>query len=339
MRNKISLKDIAKAVGVSTALVSYVLNNREREARVSPETAKKIREAAKELNYQPNQLAKSLKSGKSLAIGLILADISNPFFGHLARTIEDESKKKGYTVIVGSSDENYKNSERLMNTFIERQIDGFIIAPAEGSEAQLKYLNELNIPFVLIDRYFKEIESSYVVIDNFRATHDATAKLLELGHQNVAFVCYNNQLQHTIDRYNGYSKAMEEAGKKVTSKLLCKVKFNNPGDFHLKFRNLMTKGNKIDAVLFSTNTLSTLGLKTLMDLGIKIPDEVAVFCFDESESYDLFYCPVSYVSQPLKEIGQRAVQILVEMIGAKSGFHRQVILNSELVIRESCEKR
>lgn len=339
MRSKTSLKDIARTVGVSTALVSYVLNNREREARVNPDTAKKIREVAKELNYQPNQLAKSLKSGKSLAIGLIVADISNPFFGHLARTIEDESKKKGYTVIVGSSDENYKNSERLMNTFIERQIDGFIIAPAESSEVQLKYLNEMNIPFVLIDRYFKEIECSYVVIDNFRATYDATAKLLELGHQNIAFVCYNNHLQHTMDRYNGYAKAMEDGGRKVTSKLLCKVKFNDPGDFHQKFKNLIRKANNIDAVLFSTNTLSTMGLKALMDLGIKIPDEVAVFCFDESESYDLFYCPVSYVCQPLKEIGQKAVQILVEMIGAKLGFHRQVILNSDLIVKESCEKR
>ncbi|MBK7097783.1 MAG: LacI family DNA-binding transcriptional regulator [Sphingobacteriales bacterium] len=106
MSKKASIKDIAEAVGVSTALPSIcVLNNREREARVSPETAKKVRKTAKRLNYQPNQVAKTLKSGRSLAIGLIVADISNPFFGHLARTIEDRSEKAGYTVIFASSDE------------------------------------------------------------------------------------------------------------------------------------------------------------------------------------------------------------------------------------------
>src|SRR5699024_3399462 len=105
MVKKTSLRDIAGAVGVSTALVSYVLNNKEKEARVNHETAEKIRKVARKMNYQPNQVAKSLRSGKSLVIGLIVADISNPFFGHLARTIEDESLKKGYSVFFVSSDE------------------------------------------------------------------------------------------------------------------------------------------------------------------------------------------------------------------------------------------
>lgn len=336
MGKKASLKDIANKVGVSTALVSYVLNGREKEARVSPGTAQKIREAAKKMNYQPNQVAKSLKSGKSNAIGLLVADISNPFFGHLARTIEDESKKKGYTVIFGSSDENFKNSQRLIDTFINRQIDGFIIAPAEGSEEQLHYLTDSNIPFVLIDRYFKGIESSYVGIDNFKATYQATEQLIMRGYRNIVFVCYKNKLQHTEDRYQGYAQALKNYGIKNFNKLICEVEYNNSSYFNEKFRELLKPGKKTEAVLFSTNTLSIMGLKTLKDLNIQIPDDLAVFCFDESESYDLFYCPISYVRQPLEEIGQKAVQILLDQFANKQKLIRQVILNSELIIKKSC---
>lgn len=339
MAKKASLKDIAGAVGVSTALVSYVLNNREREARVSPATAKKIRKAAKQMNYQPNQIAKSLKSGRSQAIGLIVADISNPFFGHLSRIIEDESEKAGYTVIFASSDEKAATSDKLIRTLINRQIDGFILSPAEGAEEQLKYLKESNIPFVLIDRYFKEIESSYVVSDNYKATYDATTQLIKSGHKKVGFVRYKNKLQHTEDRFGGYAQAMKDNGRKDYSKLVCRVNYNDHDDFRNQFSQLLSGKSKVDAVLFSTNTLSIMGLKLLLDLGIQIPNDVAVFCFDESESYDLFYCPVSYVRQPLSEIGKRAVEVLLGHISNrnKGGFKKET-LATELVIRKSSEK-
>src|SRR5690606_5499858 len=129
---------------------------------------------AAELNYQPNQIAKSLKSGKSFTIGLIVADISNPFFANIARTIEDEAKKDNYTVIFGSSDENAEKSKDLIDVLVKRQVDGFIIAPTENSETQIEYLIKANIPFVLIDRYFPGIESNYVVTDNHQAAYDAT---------------------------------------------------------------------------------------------------------------------------------------------------------------------
>src|SRR5690606_11324084 len=134
MKKRVSIKNIAEAAGVSTALVSYVLNNKEKEARVGKEIAIKIREIAKELGYQPNQRAKSLKSGLSYIIGLIVADISNPYFANIARTVEDEAKKNNYTVIFGSSDENAEKSRDLIDVLINRQVDGFIIAPTDDFE-------------------------------------------------------------------------------------------------------------------------------------------------------------------------------------------------------------
>src|SRR5699024_10439748 len=217
MKKKILIKDIAEAAGVSSALVSYVMNNKSEEARVSKRTAERIKRIAKEMNYQPNQGAKSLKSGKSFSIGLIVTDICNPFFGRLARLIENESNIKGYTVLFGSYDENAERAQQLIDTLVniqidgihivpsqvsryqvnaesahqlidnlvKRQIDGILIVNAQESENQLKYLSEMNIPFVLLDRYFEDIESSYVIIDNFKATYQATKILLERGHEKI----------------------------------------------------------------------------------------------------------------------------------------------------------
>lgn len=340
MAKKTSLKDIAATVGVSKALVSYVLNDREREARVNPDTAERIRQVARQLNYQPNQVAKSLKSGRSLAIGLIVADISNPFFGHLSRTIEDESQKAGYTVIFASSDEKAVAFEKIMNILVNRQIDGFIIAPAEGSEKQLKYLLESNIPYVLIDRYFKDMESSYVVSDNYQATYDATQYLINNGYERIGFVRYKNKMQHTEDRFSGYARALKDNGIKTSPSLTCEVEYDDNADFEDQFKKLVGLKNKPDAVVFSTNTLSILGLKALLKLNIKVPDDLAVFCFDESESYDLFYCPVSYVRQPLYEIGQKAVEILLKHLsnpGEQKRFRE--VLATELIIGESSGNR
>src|SRR2546423_9040838 len=148
MRKKTSLKDIAERVGVSTALVSYVLNN-QKEGRISKTVAQKIRDTAKQLNYSTNQIAKSLKTNKTYTIGLIVSDISNPFSSSLARIIEDEAEKNNYTVIFGSSDESAERSWKLINVLLNRQVDGFIIASAENAESQIVYLKENEIPFVL----------------------------------------------------------------------------------------------------------------------------------------------------------------------------------------------
>ena len=176
---RVSLKDIAKRVGVSTALVSYVMNGKGKGNRVSDELAKKIKQVAEELNYQPNEIARSLRNGSTKTIGLIVADIANPFFGQLARYIENEAIKFGYTVIIGSSDEEVEKSELLINTFINRQVDGFIIAPAEGTVEQINTILKKNIPLILLDRYFPEIDTNYVILNNYQSTYDATLHILK----------------------------------------------------------------------------------------------------------------------------------------------------------------
>ena len=334
MVKKISLKDIASQVGVSTALVSYVLNN-QKEGRINKDVAQRIRDTAKRLNYRTNQVAKSLKTNKTFTIGLIVADISNPFFSSLARIIEDEADKNNYTVIFGSSDESPVKSEKLMETLLNRQVDGLIIAPPQNSESQIKYLIEQGIPFVLIDRYFPGIETNYVAIDNYKAAYRATQHFIDSGRKRIGMITYESSIFNLNERTSGYLSAMEENEIPYKENWLKELKPNNTRMCIEKAINELLDGPKpADALLFSSNTIAAMGLKHLNSLGIKIPDQLAVISFDESEAFDLFYAPLTFIKQPLQEMGQTAIKVLLETIG-KNNKLTQINIEADLVIRES----
>ena len=335
MNKKVLLKDIANYVGVSTALVSYVINNKEKEARVSEEMTKKIRKAAIKLNYQPNLIAKSLKSGRTNTIGLIVADISNPFFSNIARIIEDEARKLGYVVIFGSSDESAEKSQGLIDVFLNRQVDAFIIAPAEHTENQIKRLKS-NIPVVLIDRYFPSIETDCVRIDSFQAAYEAVEHLIKNGRKKIAMMAYDIDLQHIIERKNGYKEALKRNGIKFKPAWLMEASFENIAkDVEREMKGLLSPQLKVDALFFATNTLAVTGLKIINQLGIKVPDDLAIVSFDESDVFDFFYSPLTYVSQSLAEIGKGAVKLAIERIYNSEKKCTTIVVQPKLILRKS----
>jgi len=340
VQKKISLKDVAIHVGVSTALVSYVLNNKEKKGRVGAEMVKRIRKAAIELNYKPNLIAQSLKSGKTNTIGLIVADISNPFFSNIARIIEDEAKKLGYVVIFGSSDESAEKSEDLIDVFLKRQVDAFIIAPAANSGNQVKRLKEMNVPFVLIDRYFPDIKTDTVQINNFQAAFEAVEHLIKTGRRKIAMVSYDLNLPHLEERKNGYNEAHKVFNIPIKNNLFIKASYqklsNDVADGLHKL--LSPTPNKVDAVFFATNSLAVEGLKKINTLKIKVPDQVAIISFDESDAFDFFYSPVTYVRQSVADIGKEAVELAVSRINDSTKPFINIVVEAKLVIRESAGK-
>lgn len=336
MKKKVSLKDIAQEAGVSTALVSYVLTNKEEKARVGREIAKKIRKIAHKLNYQPNHIARSLKSGRSDTIGLIVADISNSFFGYVARTIEDEAKRHNYTVIFGSSDENVDKSMDLMNVLLNRQVDGLILIPTEGSEQQIKYLKQQNVPFVLIDRYFPEISTSYIGINNYESAYNAVSHLIKTGRQRIGMIAYKTALHHINERKRGYSEAISDHVKPSGSSRMKLARYSHiKEDTRLAIDQLLHGRKPADAVFFATNSLAIEGLKYINELGVRVPEELAVVSFDESEAFDLYYAPITFVRQPILEMGKAAVRVLLEQIKDAERPAEQICIHTELVIRKS----
>lgn len=335
---RVSQKDIAKKVGVSIALVSYVLNGKEKGKRIGEDLVKKIRQTAKDLNYQPNEIARSLRNGSTKTIGLVVADIANPFFGYLARCIEDEAMKFGYSVIIGSSDEVVEKSELLINTLLNRQVDGFIIAPAEGTENQINNILEKKIPLILVDRFFPEISTNYIVIDNYQSTYSATSYLIKRGFKKIAFVAYKSSLIHMIERKRGYAEAMQK-GDLANNTRLIEVSFlNSKTDIENACLDLLISEKKIDALVFATNLLSIEGLYCIHNKKIKIPDDLAFIGYDGGDCFNLFYSPITYIEQPIEEIAKEAVRRLMDYFvnGESSSKTVHVILKSNLIIRNSC---
>lgn len=341
MKKKVLLKDIAEKVGVSTALVSYVLNGKEKEARISEPVAKKIRAAAADMNYQPNLIARGLKFGRTNTIGLIVADISNPFFAMLARNIEVEAQKNGYTVLFGSSDEQLDKSQNLINTFLSRQVDGLIITPVAGSQSQIEELKTKGVPFVLMDRGFKDVETNVVLTDNHDAMYGAVKLLTKNGYRKIGIIAYDTPLTHMQDRIQGYKDALKDAGIRFQSKWLIKVPYEEYKKHVAEaITHLLDKhSDAVDSLVFATNSISVQALKVIHAKNLIVPDDLGIISFDESDTFEFFYASITYIKQNLGEISVKAVQSLVKTINSKSQKVLKVIVPSAIVMGESCAQK
>ncbi|PTT00163.1 LacI family transcriptional regulator [Flavobacterium plurextorum] len=336
---KVSIKDVALKAGVSIASVSYVLNNKT-DSRIGKETADKVIKAAQELNYRANTAAKNLKTQRTNIIGLIVADIANPYFSQIARIIENEANKKGYTLIIGSSDENKEKFESLINMFYHRQAEGLIIAPVENSEACLQKLQKQNIPFVFIDRYLPKMQADNIQINNYQISYNVTEHLIEQKRKNILLVAYQTMLDHLIQRTEGFKDALKKHNLHYTQSNILRInKDHIDQDIDNGFSTLFESDSKPDAIFFTSNKLAISGLKKLMKLGIAIPKDLAIVAFDETEAYELFSVPLSYVSQPLSDIGIAAVELLHDKITDPLLPFQSIVLSAQMHIKDSSQAK
>jgi LacI family transcriptional regulator len=332
MKKKTSLKDIATSVGVSTALVSYVLNNR-MPGRIRKEVAQRIRDVATKLNYRPNQIARSLKASRTMTIGLIVADIANPFSSGLARVIEDEANRNGYTVIFGSSDESSLKSQKLIETFLNRQVDGLVISSPAGAAEQIESLIGQSVPFVLVDRYFEDIDTNWVTLDNYKAAWDATAYLLSRGGKQIGMINYRSPLQNLRSREKGYRDALAKFNPGQSDAFLEVSIGNDVEEIAVAVRQLLDPEQPVDSILFGSNKIASAAMKYINTLPLDVPKDLSLINFDETEVFDLYHAPLTYLRQPLDEMGRVAMQMLLGSIERKP--NQQISLPAELVVRKS----
>lgn len=339
MKKNVSLKDIANEVGVSASLVSYVLNGHAKEKRVGEEIANRVLKTAAKLKYVPNQIAQSLKTKKSHTIGFIVGEIYYRYTTGITRSIESKAKENGYTVIIGNSHEDLLTLRELINVFINRQVDGLIIIAAEKAEQEINYLKEREIPFVLIDRNYPKVKTNFIGIDNYKVAYNAVEYLVKCKRKNIAFVNYNTTFFHLKERDRGYFQAVKDFrlnNKKSLHKRIRKKFFGE--DLNQAIGELVSRDAPCDAIFFATDTLAIQGLKMLMEYKIEMPDDIAVFSFDESEAFTLFHCPITHYRQPLEEIGNKAVDLLLDIL-AGNKHNEQICLESRLVIGKSCGEK
>jgi len=335
IEKKLSIVDIANKLNISKTTVSFILNGRAKEKRISEELVEKVLKFVEEVGYKPNSLAKSLRTGKSNIIGLMVENIADHFFSNIARYIEDRAYKNGYRIIYCSTDNDAAKTKELIAMFRDRHVDGYIIAPPPGVENDIAALIKDELPVVLFDRYFPDVESSYVVIDNLEATYNATRYLIEQGYKNIAFITFESQQTQLQARMEGYNKALKEHKMQPHIKELV---FNEDAQSIIEPITEFIKENKnFDAVLFGTNRIGVCGLKVLNEQGVKIPADVAVISFDDYEVFELHSPPVTAIAQPIEAIADKLITILLNELNtpAANRKNEQVVLKSELRVRGS----
>jgi LacI family transcriptional regulator len=334
----VSIKDIAGQVGVSTTTVSFVLNGKAKEKRISEDLKNRILEVAARLNYRPNQVARGLRTGQTHTIGLIIEDISNPFFANLAKAVEEEADKFGYTVMFCCTENNEQKASSLLHMLKHRQMDGFIITPTLGMEGEVKRLGEEGRPVVLIDRFFPELDTSYVTVDNYKGAYDATSRLISCGYSRIGLVTTDSRQVQMKYRFEGYRDALKEHQLPQDDNLVFKLGFDHTHDKAVKEIAAFFTSHKIDAVFFTTNYLGVYGLESLRISGKKIPEEIGVICFDDNDLFRLGTPAISVISQPIVEIGRQAVASLLAQLKEKDTEPRKIMLEPSLLQRESLKK-
>ena len=333
-RNKrISLKDIAQEAGVSVSLVSIVLNGKAKQHRVSEVVAKRIRKIADKLGYRPNLAAKSLRDGRSSTIGVVVSDISNPFFANIARQIEATAEKYDYTVQFSSSDENSARMSSLIDSMLCRNIDGLIVVPSEGAEEKIACLISTGTPLVLLDRKIPELDCSYVCLDNWRASYDSAKHLISNGYCKIGVLAYDMKLQNMLDRVEGCRAAMRESGFEKN----LHVRYADHTNMHKSCEKVLRQLRDIgvDALVFASNAIASECLRIIIGAGMHIPGDFAVVTFDGGSSYDFFSAPFTYIEQPIEIMAQKATEVLIEQIEHNTTLIQRIDIGGRLVIRES----
>ncbi len=329
MKKKILISDIAKDLGISVTTVSFILNGKAKEKRISDGLTKRVLEYVQKVGYRPNELAKSLRTGKTKIIGLVIEDISNPFFSNIARRIESKAYSRGYRIIYCSTDNQPEKTIELIQLFRDRHVDGYVITPSEGVRDTIASLLASQLPLVLFDRYIPGLATNYVVSDNIWGAYDATAHLAQQGYKRIALVTLYSSQTQMRDRMIGYMRAID------TYKLQPYVKKVTLGDDEqttIEDFNTFLVDQQPDAVLFATNYLAITGLKSIKQYDLPMP---AVISYDDHTLFKLFTPTITVVSQPIEAIADELINTLLNQLEGKSKDTKQISLPSELIIRES----
>ncbi|MBK0379660.1 LacI family DNA-binding transcriptional regulator [Mucilaginibacter segetis] len=336
--NTITIKDIATALNLSVSTVSKALRD---SYEISEKTKKLVNDYAREHNYRPNPIAQSLKQGNSKSIGIVVSTIENQFFSQVINGIESVAYKAGFNVIITQTHESYDLEVKNVEHLTHRSIDGLLISLSTETHdlGHLKRLNELGLPIVFFDRITDEIETHKVISDNFKGGYDATRHLLDGGYRRIAHITSPPNISITRERFAGYKKAMEEAGITIPDEYIkhCPHGGRDVGEIEKALNELLLLKNKPDAILTTSDRITTTSLFLLNKLGIKIPQEMAIVGFTNTMLADVLSPSLSSVYQPGFEMGQKATELLLNLILSKRPVYEfeTMVLPTQLVTRRS----
>jgi LacI family transcriptional regulator len=333
-----TIKDIAKALGLSTSTVSRALRG---SYEISSETKKLVLEYAEKINYRPNPIALSLKERRSRSIGVVVCEIANNFFSQAINGIESIAYNRGYHVIISQNHESFDREVVNVQHLASRSVDGLLVSISSETTdlSHFIHLHEKGLPIVFFDRITNEITTHKVIVDNTKAAFDATSHLLKNGYRKIAHLTSAPNLSITKERLQGYKNALDENNITLNEKYIqhCTHGGMIADEIEAALTMLLKQKQKPDAVLTAGDRITTGCLSALKKLNLKVPDDIAVVGFTNTNIPELFDPPITTIRQPAFEMGQVAIEMLIQIIESKrpvTDFETKV-LQTEMQVRDS----
>lgn len=337
-KHNIRLKDIAEELGISIPSVSRALNNK---PDIGKATKRKVFELAKKLNYQPNQFAINFKNQQSFIIGVIIPQIVHHFFSNVISGIINEAEKRGYNIMLFQSNESFESELKGVETFQKSMIDGLIISLSDNTQKvdHLKYLQEHNVPVILIDRITDEIDAAKIICDDYQGAYIATEHLINLGKNKIAHITGSLTPHTTKERLRGYEAALKNHHLKIHERYIKQCNLESREEGYKATLALLAEKEIPDGIFCATDINAVGAIEAIKEKGIKIPENIAVIGFSDWEMASVVDPPLSSVSQPDYEMGKKAIELIIEEIQLtrdnKPIKYETLVMETSLIMRES----
>lgn len=331
-----TIKVIADRAGVSLTTVSRVLSGMAKKYRISQATEERVRQIAKELNYKPNQIARALRLKYTNTIGMIIPDISNPFFSSIARSVENESRKAGYSVIICDSQEDTELEKNSIKILGMRQVDGLIICPVGKESKGIADLVGQGVSVVTVDRYFPELNISSVVSDNFNGSMQAVDHFCRLGHKKIAFIQGIPDSSVNKERIRGYKEGLRSKNIPINDSYIVGDNFGEQNGY-IGTKILLSCHDRPTAIFATSNLISLGAMRAITEENLRIPDDISIVAFDDQPYSDFLPTPMTTIRQKKEELGKLAINVLLNKIAGLKDKKR-IVIPTELVVRNSVKK-
>jgi LacI family transcriptional regulator len=329
-----TLHEVGVRAGVSAMTVSRVVNGR---GGVDSETRRRVEEAIQALDYVPNRIARGLLSQKTQTIGLIVPDVVNPFFAPVVRGAESAARKAGYRVLLCNSEGDLRLEREYIEDLVAHRVEGLMLAPAsDRSRSNILSLLRGGFPLVLIDRALPDADCDLIVSDNANGARRLIEHLIGIGHKEIAHVTDAEDTSTGRERLRGYRDALDAAGIPFQAELVVRTTVDRIGGYRAA-QEILAR-DRLPTAIFAVNNMTAVGtMEALRERGLSVPKDMGLVCFDDVEHLAILSPILTVVDQPAETFGSLGAQLLLERVTGKAGSRsRRIILQTDLIVRESC---
>ena len=327
-------KDVAALAGVHPSTVSRVINN---DPRISEKTKERVLLVIKKLGYTPNAIARGLKTKRTHTLGMLIPDITNPFFAEIARGVEDAANKNTFNVILCNTDDKLKKERTYLQILRGKRVDGLILGTAHIKDKSILEIEKKKFPYILVSRNIEELNKNCIIVEDIEGGKMATEYLIKLGHRQIAHITGPLKTRSALNRLKGYKLALKKYEIEYRDELVGEGDFRIKGGYQVMKKFL--KLGEPPTAIFAANDLLALGaMQAIQKMNFRIPNDFSVIGFNDIALASFVYPPLTTIRQPMMEMGKLAVKMLIKIIEEGEFNQKKEVLSPKLIIRESCKK-